>query len=276
MQIDPDGAELHRASARALDRKSSIYLAMQAGLRRPETAVSWSAVSSGATVVMARNGRGVRNPINGRKAQTTGSYTSRKAGRPLAHESMNEHAFFQHSEVDISVADYFSQPCRFEFVADGVKRIYTPDCARLLGDGRIEIVELKSDGRALRDPDYALKLQWVRAICQATGWSFRVVFGRPLRARSVANQNVRIVQHYRLARYGACETSAVQEFLATREGDGAAFGRLTELLRDRRTGRAQLCAMMVGRQIQIDLSAPLSADSRVISLNSGSHGVGGA
>jgi 1,2-phenylacetyl-CoA epoxidase PaaB subunit len=263
MRNNPFGAEAHRSSARALDKHSSIYLAMQAGLRRPETATSWSAVSSGAIVVMTPDGRPIRNPITGRKAQVTGIYTSRKAGRPLVHESMNEHAFFQHSEVDTSVADYFSQPCRFEFVADGVKRTYIPDCARLLGNGRIEVVELKSDSRAMRDPDYALKLRWVEAICQANGWTFRIVYGRPLRARSVINSNVRHVQQNRFASYASRDTYAVREFLATKAEGKEALGRVAELLGDRRTGRAQLCAMMVGRQIEIDLAGPLSDDSLV-------------
>lgn len=266
MRNNPLGAQAHRMSARALDEKSSTYLAMQASLRRPETAASWSAINSGATVVMTPDGRPIRNPITGRKAQVTGVYQSRKAGRPLVHESMNEHAFFQHSEVDTGVADYFSQPCRFEFVADGVKRTYIPDCARLLGNGRIEVVELKSDSRALRDPDYALKLRWVEAICQATGWAFRVIYGRPLRARSVANRNVGFVQHNRFAIYGARETAVVQEFLATRGDAPEALGRLSELLGDPRTGRKQLCAMMVRRQIHIDLRQPLSNDSPVVSL----------
>ncbi|WP_235046547.1 hypothetical protein [Caulobacter vibrioides] len=226
-------------------------------------------MSSGATVVMTPDGRPIRNPITGRKAHVTGIYTSRKAGRSLVHESMNEHAFFQHSEVDTSVADYFSQPCRFEFVVDGLKRTYTPDCARLLANGRIEIIELKSDGRALRDPDYVLKLRWVGAICEATNWTFRVVYGRPLRERSVTNRNVRLVQQYRFAKYGGRETAAVQEFLATRTVTTGAFGRLAELLGDARTARAQLCAMMVGRQIHIDLSVPLSSDSPVASLDRG-------
>lgn len=269
MRNDPLGAEAHRMSASALGKHPSIYLAMQAGLRRPEAAASWSAVSSGATVVMTPDGGPIKNLITGRKAHVTGIYTSRKAGQALEHESMNEHAFFQHSEVDTSVVDYFSQPCRFEFVVDGVKRTYTPDCARLLANGRIEVVELKSDGRALRDPDYALKLRWVETICQATGWSFRVVHGRPLRVRSVANLNVRAVQHNRFAKFGARETCVVQELLATRADGTEALGRLAELLGDPRTGRAQLCAMMVDRQISVDLSRPLSGDSPITSLDLG-------
>jgi hypothetical protein len=177
MKIDINGAGSHHGGAHALNDQPRLHLAMQAGLRRPGLASDWSAVSSAARVVMNVDGRAIRNPITGRRAQPTGIYVGRKPGRALVHESMNEHAFLQHSEVDTSVIDYLSQPCRFEFVMDGVKRAYIADCARFLANGRIEIVEVKSDGRWARDPDYAAKLNYVEAICKAVGWSFRVAHG---------------------------------------------------------------------------------------------------
>ena len=59
------------------------------------------------------------------------------------------------------MVDYRAQPFRFEFVVDGARRVYITDCARLLESGRIEIIEVKNDRRALKDPDYALKLACV-------------------------------------------------------------------------------------------------------------------
>lgn len=265
MKIDIGGANGRHESANALNDQRRVHIAMQGGLRRPGLATDWNATSSAARVVISRDGRPIRNPITGRRAQPTGIYVARKPGRALAHESMNEHAFLQHSEVDTSVVDYLSQPCRFEFVMGGVKRTYIPDCARLLASGRIEIVEVKRDGQWVRDLDYAAKLRHVDAICASVGWTFRVVHGAPLRERTVRNANVRLIQQDRFARFASRDVFVVQELLAS--GSALPLGRVLEVLADPIVGRAQLCAMMVARQVEIELGQPLSRNSRVQSLD---------
>lgn len=92
--------------------------------------------------------------------------------------------------------------------------------------------------------------------------------GAPLRERTTRNANVRLVQQYRFAKYSAADTFAVQNLLAS--GSQSALGRLAEALGSPTIGRAQLCAMMVGRQLTIDLGAPLSRDS-VVSTLDGDH-----
>jgi hypothetical protein len=112
---------------------------------------SWESISASATLVTTRCGAPIRTIITGRRVITTGVYASRKAGRPLPYESMNERAFFLHCEVDTEVVDYHAQPFRLEFVIRGRKRAYIADCVRLMADGAIEVVEIKSDPRALKD-----------------------------------------------------------------------------------------------------------------------------
>lgn len=90
-------------------------------------------------------GAPIRTIVTGRRIITTGVYASRKAGRPLPYESMNELAFFMHREVDTEVVDYRAQPFRLEFMIEGRKRTYIVDCVRLMADGGIEVVEVKSD-----------------------------------------------------------------------------------------------------------------------------------
>ena len=68
--------------------------------------LSWESLSASATLVTTLCGAPIRTIVTGRRVITTGVYASRKAGRPLPYESMNELAFFMHCEVDTEVADY--------------------------------------------------------------------------------------------------------------------------------------------------------------------------
>jgi hypothetical protein len=212
--------------------------------------------------VLTPDGRPIRTIITGRRREVTGVYNSRKAKGGLVHESMNERAFFIHSEVDTTVVDYKSQPFRFEFVLDGAQRIYIADCVRQCADGGLEVVEVKHDHRALQDPEYSQKLEAVRQICKVLGWRFRVVHGAPLRERTTWNLNVEAVQLSRFAKYSAREVFAAAE-LCERTNGSIALGRLADELGERRLGLAQACAMMVGRFLEIDLNARRLADASV-------------
>jgi hypothetical protein len=213
-------------------------------------------------IVVTPDERPIRTIITGRKRIVTGSYASRKARRALPHESMNELAFFHFSEVDTAVVDYRAQPFRFEFMLDGALRTYIADCVRLLADGSVEVVEMKSDDRALRDPDYAGKLRAVSQICKSLGWRFRIVLGAELALPVVRRRNVRLVQSQRHTRYddGHCHVALD---LLERAGGEIALAELTRALCERRLGEAIAMAMMVGRVVDIDLCRPISGASIV-------------
>ncbi len=231
-----------------------------AGLVRPRE--DWSQVAVRGRLVVTPDGRPIRTIITGRRRQVTGSYPSRKAGRALPHESMNELAFFHLCEVDTDVLDYRAQPFRFEFVEDGQIYRYIADCARLLASGQVEVVEVKSDRRALRDPDYAKKLRAVAELCEELGWLFRTVLREELVHPKAWRENVLLVQSNKSVRF---ESSHTYQVLAAidRCGEDATLGDVTAALGDRRAGEAIAMAMMVARIIQIDLSAPLSSASAV-------------
>lgn len=258
----PNGASGRSEHENAPETQLSVWSLLQAGLSRAESGSDWAAISAATRIVLPDTDRPMREVITGRNIRPTGSYASRKAGRPVAFESMNERAVFLHSEVDPFVANYLSQPCRFEFAIDGVQRSYVPDCARILADGSLEILEVKSDRRALEDVDYRRKLDHVARACRAAGWSFRVVFGAPLRKRTTRNTTVQLIQHHRLACYGENDVYIVQELL---EGSSRrlTLNDLARALGDEVVGRAKVCAMMVGRHLAIDLDAPLTAASHV-------------
>lgn len=261
---------LHQAfRSPVIQARNSLDEALQAATCQ-ENALSWEQLSATATLVTTKDGSPLRTIITGRRRITTGTYASRKAGRSLPYESMNERAFFMHSEVDANVVDYRAQPFRFEFVMEGRRRAYIVDCIRLLADGTIEIVEVKHDQRALQDPDYAEKLEAVRLICEQIGWRFRIVMKSALLEPEFAFRNVLEVQSWRFTAFDRAD-----EFLATgllRQSSmmlddlASALGRRTtgDLSNaSRALGKAKLMAMMVKRAVRIDLSKPIDSETRI-------------
>lgn len=223
--------------------------------------VPTSALSAG-RIVFPTSGGPIRTIITGRRHIVTGSYASRKARRAMPFEGMNERLFFMHSEVDTSVVDYRAQPFRFEFTIDGTARTYIVDCVRLLSDGRIEVVEVKNDRRALRDNHYLEKLHRVAATCSALDWNFRVVLREELENPRVRLENIELIQSRRHTRFTAADVYLALESIE-RAGGRIAMGELVEKLGDASQGKAALQAMMVHRLVEIDLSIPLGCKSLV-------------
>ncbi|WAC59789.1 TnsA endonuclease N-terminal domain-containing protein [Brevundimonas sp. SL130] len=216
-------------------------------------------------LVLPENDRPIRSIITGRRVQTTGSYASRKAGRSQVFESMTERAFFMHCEVDTHVVDYRAQPFRFEFHLDGQWRTYIADCVRLLGSGQVEVVELKSDLRDLKDIDYQAKLERVRSLCRQLGWRFTVVRRRHLERNLTVHRNIEFVQQDRLTDFDDLDIYRVTG--ALKEG-ARPFDEVTNVLGRGVTGAAIVRAMMVARIVDIDLRRPLSGESSVRLLQS--------
>lgn len=213
-------------------------------------------------IVLPTSGGPIRTIVTGRRHIVTGSYASRKARRAMPFEGMNERLFFMHSEVDTSVVDYRAQPLRFEFAIDGVARTYIVDCVRLLSDGRIEIVEVKNDRRALRDDHYLEKLDRVAATCTALGWDFRVALREQLENPRVRLENIELIQSRRHTRFTSADVYVALDSI-DQAGGRISMGTLAEELGDAHRGRAVLQAMMVHRLVEIDLSKPLGSQSSV-------------
>lgn len=247
------------ASAIAQDglRANSIF----GSLSVPSNPLTWEALESAARIVLTPDGRPIRTIITGHKHIVTGSYASRKAGRAFPHEGMNEQSFFMHSEVDPRVVSYRAQPFRVEVVINSEKRVYIADCARLLQNGRIEVVEVKNDQRSLRDIDYASKLEAVKEACFRLGWAFRVVTRWDLENPPIRWANIRAVQSRRMTRFEDDDVRKVLQGI-DREGE-ATLADLADRLGDPRVGRAMIQAMMVGRIVVIDLDVPLGPESTV-------------
>lgn len=213
-------------------------------------------------IVLTPDGRPIRSILTGRQRRVTGSYASRKAGRGLVFESMNEHAFYQECEVNPHVVDYRAQPFRFEFVLDGQLRRYIPDCVRLMEDGAVEVVEIKADRRHLKDPDYRAKLDRVGAVCRLLRWRFTTILADQIRLPKIRRQNILLIQQDRLAAFDERHVYRARTALECRDGEGT-FAEIAGAIDVSPQGDAILRALMVARIVEIDLERPLGPNSRV-------------
>lgn len=223
--------------------------------------LSWESLAASATMVLPVSGSSIRSIVTGRRVITTGVYASRKSGRAHPYESMNERAFFMHSEVDTGILDYRAQPFRLEFLIDGERRAYIADAVRLLSNGSIEVVEIKDDRRQLKDPDYLLKIQAVREICDSIGWQFRIVLKQDLLEPSVRFHNIEDIQSWAFTDYASSDVFEIVRFLGIH--DTATLGEVADRIGSQPTGIAKIKAMMVGRIVRLNLDSKLDEDSVV-------------
>ncbi|MDG2527598.1 TnsA endonuclease N-terminal domain-containing protein [Caulobacter endophyticus] len=240
----------------------SLLDALLAPLSKPGRDTNSRPLLPSATVVLAPDGSAIRSVLTGRRVMVTGFYNSRKAGRALPYEGMNELALLKHCEVDTTVVDYRSQPFRFEFVIDGAKRIYIADCVRLLDDGTVEVLEAKGRLRQLLSPDYAEKLDAVRDACTKLGWRLRVLSQKQLFEPHQVYANVDQIQSRRMVRFDQVDAYRALEHIE-QEGGQTTLGRLAGVIGAGPRGLAISQAMMVRRLVKIDLSSRLSAESCV-------------
>lgn len=243
----------------------SLLDTILAPLTKPGGETQGRTVMPSATIVMTPDGSPIRSVITGRRVMVTGFYSSRKAGRALPYEGMNEQALLKRCEVETAVVDYRSQPFRFELVIEGAKRIYIADCVRLLGDGSVEVLEVKGRLKQLPPPDYVEKLSVVREVCDRLGWQFRILSHRHLYEPEVVYANIDLIQSRRTVRFDQIQAYRALE-LIERAGGEAPLGQVGDAAAAGPQGLAMAQAMMVRRLISIDLTRPLSADSKVTAV----------
>lgn len=249
----------------AFERRSKLLTlldAILAPLKKRKHGEHGAVTPSSARIVMTPDGSPIRSVITGRRVIVTGFYSSRKAGRALPFESMNEAAMLKHCEVDTRVLDYRSQPFRFEFVLDGAPRTYIADCVRLLDDETIEVVEVKGARNRLGDADYLQKLDRVRHICCELGWRFSIMTRKRLFEPPATYANIDLIQSRRLVVINLPRAYEVLDHL-DRERGSSSLGAISRLLGPGPLGSAMAQAMMVRRWINIDIASPLTDQSMV-------------
>lgn len=215
------------------------------------------------TMIRAERGGALRT-FNGGLWHENGWHMSRKAGRLLHWEG--ETALWQllASDTDDRVAKLNTESVAFEVVLDGQIRWYTIDVEQIDPSGRITLLEMKRTDRDLDDPDYRLKLAYVREVCRRCGIAFRVVFRDEIFRSLVHRRNVSLFASRGFVRLDEHHLHVLADHRRSTGGD-TTYGELAEALvpGHAASGRALVQGMLVRRLLRMDLTVRLHDASPV-------------
>lgn len=214
-----------------------------------------------AATIFEREDKGpMRNVGRRRGIRPGGLLHSTKNGRLIGYESDNEKYDLYRAEISTEVIAYREQPHTIEATINGVVRRYTPDREDQLANGRLEIVEVKDEFEAEKDPCYSAKLDYFSEVYERCGWSFRLTTREEIK-NSTSFDTISNIHRFRRASYTAADIAAVHGVLDRR--DDCQLGELLRLFSPEVVGFAKLCAMMVGRIIALDIYTKLEPTSIV-------------
>lgn len=200
-------------------------------------------------------------PVGRRRGLRPGGlYYSQKMGRLVGYESENEKCDFYRVEIAPEVMGYREQPHTIKAVIAGQERRYNPDREDQFADGRIQIVEVKDEFEAAKDPDYTAKLDYFAEVYERLGWSFRLTTRVQIKDTTTFKA-VETIQRFRRASFTAKEVADVRIEFAQR--DQCSLGELLRLFPSELVGLPKLCAMMVGRILLLDVTSRLEPSSIV-------------
>lgn len=194
----------------------------------------------------------------GRRARSAGTFVSAKCGTSMPWESRPELHGIYEAEVDTAVVAYAVQPESLSWYFEGEPQRYTPDRSDLMEDGGVRVIEIKDVYDADQRRPYARKLDQVARIYSALGRRFEIhdIAKRRMEPRFDAIEEV---QAYRRSMITVEQVSCIRRALG--QGPLPMEQALDALGRAR--PRAVLCAMMVRRIVEIDLSTGLHARAAV-------------
>lgn len=223
-------------------------------------------------IVRSKDGGPIRTVVERGHGKATGIFTSRKNRRAFPWEAIDERHFMWISEVDFRVTSFLVQPFRMEFYfANGEKMIYFPDIERRLGS-KVEIIEVKKTRAEIaRDPRYAAKIALARAVSRRQGWEFRVISADTDLLPTQAFANAKLIRLDRFTAIGSEDHVRLGEEL--RRGDGVTTyaKAVAALSRNNdpwdRDGTARLHAMLVRRDVYIDITRPIRPETIVFSAD---------
>lgn len=227
-------------------------------IRRPgdDFEIDEEAVSM-CTMIRAEGGGPLRT-FNGGLWHENGWHTSRKAGRLLHWEG--ETALWQliASEVDDDVAKICTESVAFEFALGGRPVSYTIDIEQTDAAGNKTLLEMKRTDRDLDDPEYRLKLAYVREVCRRCGITFRVVFSDEIFRSLVHRRNASLFASRCLVHIDDHHLNVLADHRRLTDGT-TTYGELAEALEPGHaaTGRAIVQGMLVRRLVRMDLTERL-------------------
>lgn len=205
-------------------------------------------------------GEPVRRIANGRRHKVVGAYYSSKNGRLIEWESRAELSGFYHAEVMPNVVRYGAQPHKLKLVIDGRAQYYTPDREDTLANGLSVVTEIKDNFEALEDRQYAEKLEYADIVYRYWGKKFLIQERSDIEAQPIFDC-VRTIQAFRRTTFTAFDLTAVQESFFARTV--VPLAALADRLAPARSGLPKVCAMMVKRLVEIDITKPLGDESPV-------------
>lgn len=203
----------------------------------------------------------------------TGRLPSQKLGRPVAFESPLERDAYLIFEFDSGVISYEEQPVRIDYLdEEGKSRHYTPDvlvqfAPGLPGliDSRPRLFEIKSlDELRKKGREFAPRFRAARTHAKIMGWRFGVLTEREIRGPLLLG-----IRHLAAYTQTQLREPELLELVraATQSGMHATVGEVLDAL-SASHGELEVTDaiwyLAANHQIFVDLSAPLTRDSRLI------------
>ena len=215
-------------------------------------------------IVRPAAGHSIRTGMSGTSVTTQAFYTSIRTGTSLPVEGETERIGVMIDEVVTDRIRCHPQPFRIELVTPAGTYISIPDRARLLADGRWQIVEAKSDWRGFEKKSAQQQGILGKLAADALGADYvrevRANLGSP-----IFIDNVELVQSYRFIKPTMTQEATVTRMLAAKPV--LSLGEIASALHPiPANGFATACSMMVRRNLSIDLDRKLSRDSLVRSI----------
>jgi len=114
--------------------------------------------------------------VNAHGRGISGTFFSAKLNRYIQYESKLERRFYKKLEKMNDVIAYQEQPCKIKYRHEGKEKIYFPDCAVILSDGRRIFVEVKPLFTMAEDQNVC-KWHALKKFCEENGYGCLMTTG---------------------------------------------------------------------------------------------------
>jgi hypothetical protein len=168
-------------------------------------------------IVLDHGGR--RRPVIHRGSRHLRSrLVSKKTGLLQISEGKGLRFLIQQCEIDGDVVDFQAHPFRIDVVVDGEVLTWYPDLVWVRRGERPRLIEVKTDIRALDDPDYLAKLEAMMEVARRMGWSMQILYDEDIFGHRLVRDdrwtNVNAIHSRRYLKTTTAERRAVARMVA--------------------------------------------------------------
>lgn len=202
------------------------------------------------------DGQRARKVVSRSNAKATGKYPSLKMGRMVQYESIHEKNAFMLLDACHEVLSYGEQPCRIDYVMDGVQRKHYPDIKVQLPWG-IELWEVKTESDA-KISEVFERTTFMQSALPHLGFNYRLV------TANILAHNPRLDNIKKLLRYGRkaiAPTSRERIRTAFIESSFICWGHFAET--NASMLRRDICRLILEGFLQVDLNKALDDDTQI-------------